>query len=66
MPRTNFRSPYPGRLCVKFGFDWQSGLEREDVGNCGGMTDSYCPLKILTLQFVSAISQSIIARGLEL
>ena len=26
MPRTNFRSPYPRRLHVKFGFDWPSGF----------------------------------------
>ena len=25
MPRTNFRSPYPRRLQIKFGFDWVSG-----------------------------------------
>ena len=24
MPRTNFRSPYPRRLHIKFGFDWLS------------------------------------------
>ena len=30
MPRTNFRSPYPRRLRVKFGFDRASGFE-EDV-----------------------------------
>ena len=30
MPRTNFRSPYPRRLHIKFGFDWPSGLV-EDV-----------------------------------
>ena len=27
MPRTNFRSPYPRRLHIKFGFDcWQSSF----------------------------------------
>ena len=26
MLQTNFRSPYPRRLHVKFGFDWPSGL----------------------------------------
>ena len=31
MPRTNFRSPYPRRLHIKFGFDWPSGFRREDV-----------------------------------
>ena len=31
MPRTNFRSPYPRRLNVKFGFDWASGFGEEDV-----------------------------------
>ena len=30
VPRTNFRSPYPRRLHIKFGFDWPSGF-REDV-----------------------------------
>ena len=30
MPRINFRSPYPKRLHIKFGFDWPSGF-REDV-----------------------------------
>ena len=33
MPRTNFRSPYPRRLRIKFGFDWASGFG-EDVCNC--------------------------------
>ena len=28
---TNFRSPFPRRLHIKFGFDWQSGLRGEDV-----------------------------------
>ena len=26
MPQTNFRSPYPRRLHIKFGFDWPSGF----------------------------------------
>ena len=30
MPRTNFRSPYPRRLHIKFGFDRASGFG-EDV-----------------------------------
>ena len=30
MPRTNFRSPYPRRLQIKFGFDWPSPF-RGDV-----------------------------------
>ena len=30
MPRANFRSPYPRRLHIKFGFDWPSGF-RGDV-----------------------------------
>ena len=33
MPRTNFRSPYPRRLHIKFGFDRASGFG-EDVWNC--------------------------------
>ena len=31
MPRTNFRSPYPRRLHIKFGFDWPSGFGLEDL-----------------------------------
>ena len=31
MPRTNFRSPYPRRLHIKFGFDRASGFGGEDV-----------------------------------
>ena len=31
MPRTNFRSPYPRRLHIKFGFDWPSGFREEDL-----------------------------------
>ena len=30
MPRKNFRSPYPRRLHIKFGFNWPSGFG-EDV-----------------------------------
>ena len=30
VPWTNFRSPYPRRLHIKFGFDWQSGFAEED------------------------------------
>ena len=26
VPRTNFRSPYPRRFHIKFGFDWPSGF----------------------------------------
>ena len=26
MPQTNFRSPNPRRLHIKFGFDWPSGF----------------------------------------
>ena len=28
---TNFRSPFPRRLHIKFGFDWPSGFSGEDV-----------------------------------
>ena len=28
MSRTNFRSPYPRRLQIKFGFDWPGGFRR--------------------------------------
>ena len=28
---TNFRSPFPRRLHIKFGFDWPSGFRGEDV-----------------------------------
>ena len=31
MPQTNFRSPYPRRLQIKFGFDRASGFGEEDV-----------------------------------
>ena len=31
MPRTNFRSPYPKRLHIKFGFDRASSFGEEDV-----------------------------------
>ena len=31
MPRTKYRSPYPGRLHIKFGFDRPSGLGEEDL-----------------------------------
>ena len=34
MPRTNFCSPYPRRLHIKFGFDWPSGFREEEVWNC--------------------------------
>ena len=27
----NFRSPFPRRPHIKFGFDWQSGFRGEDV-----------------------------------
>ena len=31
MPRTNFRSNYPRRLHIKFGFDWPCGFGQEDL-----------------------------------
>ena len=31
MPGTKFRSPYPRRLHIKFGFDRASGFGEEDV-----------------------------------
>ena len=31
MPRTKYRSPYPRRLHIKFGFDWTSGFREEDL-----------------------------------
>ena len=31
MPRTNFRSPYPRRLHIKFGFDRSSDFGEEDL-----------------------------------
>ena len=31
VPRTNFRSPYPRRLHIKFGFDRARGFGGEDV-----------------------------------
>ena len=30
MPRTNFRSPYPRRLHIKFRFDWPSSFGEEN------------------------------------
>ena len=27
----NFRSPFPKRLLIKFGFDWPSGFREKDV-----------------------------------
>ena len=35
MLRTNFRSPYPRRLHIKFGFDRPSGFREDDVWKCG-------------------------------
>ena len=29
--RTNFRSPYPRKLHIKFGFDWPRRFGEEDV-----------------------------------
>ena len=29
---TNFGSPFPRRLHIKFGFDWPSGFGEENVG----------------------------------
>ena len=31
MPRTKYRSPYPGRLHIIFGFDRPSGFGEEDL-----------------------------------
>ena len=31
MPGTKFRSPYPSRLHIKFGFDWPSSFGEEDL-----------------------------------
>ena len=31
MPQTNFHSPYPRQLNIKFGFDQTSGFREEDV-----------------------------------
>ena len=39
MPGTNFRSPYPRRLHLKFGFDWSSGFRGEDLRKCERMSD---------------------------
>ena len=38
MPRTDFRSPYPRRLFIKFGFDRSSGFREEDVDDDDGRT----------------------------
>ena len=34
----NFRSPFPRRLHMKFGFDWSSGFRGEEVWKCGRTT----------------------------
>ena len=31
MPRAKYRSPYPRRFHIKFGFDWQSGFGERDL-----------------------------------
>ena len=31
MLRTKFRSPYPKKLHIKYGFNWQSGFGEEDL-----------------------------------
>ena len=31
VPRTNFHSPYPRRLHIKFGIDWPSSFGEEDL-----------------------------------
>ena len=36
---TNFRSPFPRRLHIKFGFDWPSGFRGEDFEIVKGQTD---------------------------
>ena len=35
----NFRSPFPRRFHIKFGFDWPSGFREEDLLNGGRTTD---------------------------
>ena len=40
MPQTNFHSPYPRRLHIKFGFDQPSGFREEDVRKCERTTDA--------------------------
>ena len=40
MPQTNFHSPYPRRLHIKFGFDWPSGFGEEDVWKCEQTPDA--------------------------
>ena len=47
MPRTNFRSPYPRGLHIKFGFDWPSGFGGEDVCKCERTTDGRRTMGIL-------------------
>ena len=36
---TNYRSPFPRRLHIKFGFDWPSRFGGEDVLKCERMDD---------------------------
>ena len=45
MPRTNFRSPDPWRLDMKFGFDWPSDFGEEENG--GRTTDGRRIMPIL-------------------
>ena len=40
-PWTNFRSPIPLRLHMKFGFDWPSGFGEEDVWKWWTTTDRW-------------------------
>ena len=39
MPRTNFRSPYPRRLHIKFNFDRQAVSEKKMFEHCERTTD---------------------------
>ena len=39
MPRTNFRSPYPRRLHIKFGFDRSAVSEKKTFEHCGRRTE---------------------------
>ena len=43
MPRTKYRSSYPRRLHIKFGFDWQSGFGEKDVRALWTTTDGRTP-----------------------
>ena len=51
MPRTKYRSPYPRRLHIKFGFDGPSGSEKKIFEHCERRTDGHGPSVSYKLTF---------------